>query len=82
MVTKWNKLYDPEAYSTAYKVFILSNATTLTFDFSKYCYDLDPWPLTLKNNRILPLIMVIKYTKLYDSRAYGSVSILPTRFFY
>jgi hypothetical protein len=23
--------------------------------------------------------MVIKYTKFYDSRAYGSVSILPTR---
>ena len=31
MVTKWNKLYDPEAYSTAYKVFS-SNAMTLTFD--------------------------------------------------
>jgi hypothetical protein len=35
MVTKWNKLYDPEAYSTAYKVFILSNAMTLTFDLKK-----------------------------------------------
>ena len=35
MVTKWNTLYDPEAYSTAYKVFILSNATTLMFDLEK-----------------------------------------------
>ena len=35
MVTKRNKLYDPEAYSTAYKVFILSNATTLTSDLEK-----------------------------------------------
>jgi hypothetical protein len=35
MVTKQNKLYDPEAYSTAYKVFILSNAMTLTLDLEK-----------------------------------------------
>ena len=35
MVTKRNKLYDPEAYSTASKVFILSNATTLMFDLEK-----------------------------------------------
>jgi hypothetical protein len=27
-------------------------------------------------------MMVIKYTKLYDPGAYGSVSILPIRFFY
>ena len=35
MLTKWNKLYDPEAYSTPYKLFIVSNAMTLTFDFEK-----------------------------------------------
>ena len=36
----------------------------------------------MKNNSVFfSLIMVIKYTKLYDSRAYDSVSILPTRFF-
>jgi hypothetical protein len=40
---------------------------TLTFD--------------LKNNRILPLMMVIKYTKFYDTEAYSSVSILLTRLF-
>jgi hypothetical protein len=40
-----------------------------------------PWTLTLKNNRFLPLIMVIKFTNLYDSEAYSLVSILPTRFF-
>ena len=42
------------------------------------------WPLTLtlKNNRVILLMMVINYTKLHDSRAYGSVSILPTRFSY
>jgi hypothetical protein len=38
-----------------------------------------PWPLTLKNNRALPLIMVIKCTQLYDPYSYRSVSILPTR---
>jgi hypothetical protein len=36
-------------------------------------------PLTLKNNRVLPVMMVMKYTKLYDPKAYCSVSILPTR---
>ena len=35
MVTKQNKLYDPEAYSTAYKVFILSSATTLMSNLEK-----------------------------------------------
>jgi hypothetical protein len=35
ILTKQNKLYDPEAYSTACKVFLLSNATTLTFDLEK-----------------------------------------------
>ena len=50
----------------AYKVFLLSDATALT----------------LKNNKVPPLTMMIKCTKLYDPEAYGSVSILPTRFFY
>jgi hypothetical protein len=27
--------YDPEAYGTASKAFLLSNATTLTFDLEK-----------------------------------------------
>jgi hypothetical protein len=35
MVTKQNKLYDSKAYGTAYKVFLLNNATTLTFDLEK-----------------------------------------------
>ena len=65
MVTK---LYDPEAHSTAYKVFILSNATTLTFDLNK--------------NWVIPLMMVIKCTRLYDPGAYSLVSILPKGFFY
>ena len=68
MVTKWNKLYYPEAYSTAYKVFILSTATIVTFDLEK--------------NRVLPLMMVIKCTRLYDPGAYSLVSILPSGFFY
>jgi hypothetical protein len=40
------------------------------------------WSLTFRCNRVLPLIMVIKSTKLYDPEAYGSVSILPTRIFF
>ena len=40
------------------------------------------WPLTLKNDRHLSLIMVINCTKLYDPGAYGSFCILPTRFSY
>jgi hypothetical protein len=36
MVTKRNKFHDPEDYSTAYKIFLLSNATTLTFDLEKH----------------------------------------------
>jgi hypothetical protein len=35
ILTKRNKLYDPEAYSTAYKVFLLINAMTLIFDLEK-----------------------------------------------
>ena len=69
MVTKRNKLYDPEAYSTAYKVFILSNATTLTSYLKK------------KKEGVLPLMMAIKCTRLYDPRAYSLVSILPKGFF-
>jgi hypothetical protein len=38
----------------AYKVFLLSYATTLS----------------LQNNRVLPLKMVIKHTKLYDTDVY------------
>jgi hypothetical protein len=34
--------------------------------------------LTLKTNRVLPLMTVIKYTKLYDPGEYGSISILLT----
>jgi hypothetical protein len=49
---------------------------------TKHCYGLNLCPLTLRTNRVLPLMMVIKYTKLYDPGDYGSVSILPTRFFY
>jgi hypothetical protein len=87
----------------AYKVFLLIDATTLTFVLEKqWCSSshdgdqvdlttygsvcilptrffevmLRPWPLT--NNRVPPLIMVIKYTKLYGPTAYGSVSILRT----
>jgi hypothetical protein len=41
-----------------------------------------PSPLTLTNNRLLFLIMVIKCTKLSDPEAYSSVSILPIWFFY
>jgi hypothetical protein len=39
-----------------------------------------PWPLTLKNNRVLPLMMVINCTRLYDPGAYSLVVILLTRF--
>ena len=47
---------------------------------TKWCYSLDLSPLTLKNNRVPPILMVIKCTKLYDPEAYGSVSIPPTSF--
>jgi hypothetical protein len=71
MVAKRNT-YDPKAYGTAYKVFLLSNATTLTFAI---------WPW--KNpSRVLPFIIVMKCTKLYDPGAYGLVSILSKGFFY
>ena len=43
-------------------------------------YNLDLWPLILKNNTHLPLIMVINCTKLYDHGAYGSFCILPKPF--
>jgi hypothetical protein len=33
--------------------------------------------VTLKNNRIFPLMMVIKWTKLYDPKPYSSVSHNP-----
>jgi hypothetical protein len=50
-------------------------------DFTiKWWYDLTLWPLTLKNDRLLFLIIAIKSTKLYDPEVYCSVSILPTRF--
>jgi hypothetical protein len=111
MVTKRNKLYNPEAYSYAYKVFLLNNVMTLTSDLEKqygsFSHDGDQvyqvvwfWSLrfglypaykvflqsnattlTFKDNKVFPLMTVIKYTMLYDSRAYGSVSILPSRFF-
>jgi hypothetical protein len=57
---------DPEAYGNAYKVFLPSNA------------------LTLKNSslRVLPLMIMIKYNKLYDPEAYVLVSILLKSFFY
>ena len=70
MVTKQNNLYDPEVYSIPYKVFIVSNATTLTS----------------KNNGVqwVPLMMVIhvKCTRLYDPGAYSLVSILPKELLY
>jgi hypothetical protein len=62
----WFRLYP------AYKAFQLSNALSLTFDF---------WPSLTNNYRVLPLMMVIKYNKLNGPVAYGSVSILPTKFF-
>jgi hypothetical protein len=43
---------------------------------------LGPRLLTLKHNRVLPLMMVNNSTKLYDPGAYGSISILPKRFTY
>jgi hypothetical protein len=66
MVIKYTKLLTVWSLIPTYNVFLLYNATTLTSD--------------LKNNRVFPLMMVIMYTKLYDPRAYGSVSILHTRF--
>jgi hypothetical protein len=36
----------------------------------------------MKNKRVLPLIIAINCTKLYDPGAYGSVYILPTKFSY
>jgi hypothetical protein len=54
MVAKRNKLYDSETYGAAYKVFLKSNATSLTSDLE------------------LPLMMVIKCTKLYDPGASGT----------
>jgi hypothetical protein len=44
----------------AYKVSQLSNAMTLTSDPEK-------------QYRVLPLLIVIKYTKFYDHGGYGSV---------
>jgi hypothetical protein len=38
-----------------------------------------PWPLTLKNNRHLPLTTAIKCSSVQDSGAYGLICILPTR---
>ena len=45
-------------------------------------YDLDLWPPNLKNNRHIPLIMVINCIKLYDPGGCGSFCILPTTFSY
>jgi hypothetical protein len=72
MVTKHTKLYDPGVFglvsiNTACKVFLQVM--------------LQPRLLTLKNNSALPLMMVIKCTKLYDPRVCCSASILPIRFF-
>jgi hypothetical protein len=50
----------------AYKVFLLSDAKTLTLDKQKYS----------------SLIMVIKCTKLCDPEAYNLVFILLTKFYY
>jgi hypothetical protein len=49
-----------------------------------YLVILRPWPLTSdpKNNSVLRLMMLIKYTKLYDPGVYGSVSLLPEKLFY
>jgi hypothetical protein len=51
----------------AFIVFLVNDSTTLPFD--------------LENNTILPLIIVIKYTKLYDPEAYSLVSSLSRKFF-
>jgi hypothetical protein len=61
------KLYDPEAYC------LVSNLPT------KFSYKvmLWPWPLTLKKNTLLPLIIVIKCTKLWSWNC-CSASLLPT----
>jgi hypothetical protein len=57
MVTKWNKLYDPEAYGTAYKVFLLSNATTLTSKNSKFFLS---WSCTkLYNSGVYGLVSIL-----------------------
>jgi hypothetical protein len=45
-------------------------------------YDLDFLSLTLKNNTVLPLLIVTQCTKLYDLEARGSISIIPAMFFY
>jgi hypothetical protein len=74
MVIKCTNLYDR-------KLMVQSLSCLQDFN-SNWCYDLDFLPLSSKNYRVLPLIMVIKYTNLYVPKAYCLVFILPTRFFY
>jgi hypothetical protein len=74
MMIKCTKLYDLEAYGS---VSMLSSICV-------YKVMQRSWPLTsdLKNSRVLPIIMVIKNTKLYYPEANSSITILPTMFFY
>jgi hypothetical protein len=51
-------------------VFLLSNATTLTFDHEKHLH-----------YSVVPLMMVIKSTKSHDHGAYGLVSIMLVKVF-
>jgi hypothetical protein len=68
VVINHTELYDPGFY-------ILVSILHSRF----FYYMQQPWPLTLKNNRVLPLFMVIKDIKLKDPGVYHLVSILPTR---
>jgi hypothetical protein len=113
MVIKCTKLYDPVAYGLAsilppYKVFLLRNATTLTFELwlwkttrfflswwwlcgpgvhslvstlpTRFLYQEMLWPWSLSSDLDKQsLLMVIKYTKLYDPRVHGWVSIRPSK---
>jgi hypothetical protein len=69
MVIKYTKSYDTVLRSVwfglypAFKVFLLTNAMTSS----------------LKSITLLPLVRVIKCSKLYDPEACVSVSILPAR---
>ena len=50
--------------------------------FTMWQYDIDLCSPTLKNKRVLPLIMLMNCTKLYDPGTLGSFRILLTTFFY
>jgi hypothetical protein len=86
-VIQYTKLYDPEANSYSpypvYKVSMLSDAMTFTNNRLLFLIMVMLRPLTLKKQKGSSSHYGIQeYQVVYDSEAYGLVSILPTRFFH